>query len=287
MALEELLKLVEFFMRVRGFERKEVSWTPDGGPLSYYEDGELGPESRRVVLVHGLGNYSVVWFKCMGPLAKEHWVQAVDLPGFGHSEPPAGRSYSTLNEMQAAVTALLESEEQKAVLVGQSLGGWVSTKIALDRPELVDQLVLINNAGVLYPQVHELRELLLAGSKDEIKAFWKRLWYRIPLLNSLFVGEFLERVEQPQIADFLDSLGPDDFLNDRLREIEVPTTILWGASDRFIPRFCVDIMLREMREARAIWIPKCGHIPQVERPKQVITCLQRLLAHPPSPPPPA
>lgn len=287
MALEEILKLVEFMMRARGAERKEISWTPDAGPLSYLEAGEPGPESRRIVLVHGLGNYSVVWYKVLRALAKDHRVQAVDLPGFGLSTPPEGQPYATLNEMQAAVTALLESEDQKAVLVGQSLGGWVSAKIALDRPELVDQLVLINNAGVLYPQVHELRELLLAGSKEEIKAFWKRLWYRIPLFNSLFVGEFLERVEQPQMADFLNSLGPDDFVNDQLHALDVPTTVLWGANDRFIPRFCVDIMMREIREARTIWIPRCGHIPQLERPKVVTKCLQTLMAHPPGPPPAA
>jgi pimeloyl-ACP methyl ester carboxylesterase len=283
MALEEFVRLLELIMRVRGFERRVHK--ADGVELAFHQHGRTDPDATRIVLVHGLGNSSVVWMKCLGPLGRGHFVQAIDLPGFGQSPAPEGHAFASVTQMRDALVSFLESDPRPAVLVGQSLGGWVSMKTALARPDLVEQLVLVNTAGILYPQVHELRELLMVTSREEIKAFWRRLWHRIPWINHLFINDFIARTDEPIVSGFLASLGSGDFLNEELHGMKVPTSIFWGVSDRFIPRLCVDVMVRELPETRVLWVPRCGHIPQLERPKMLTRFIRQLVAEPPPAPP--
>jgi pimeloyl-ACP methyl ester carboxylesterase len=282
--LERFLQLLELIMRLRGFRPHRLEAA--GHEIAYQEAGRRRKDGRSVVLVHGLGNSSSVWFKVVRRVVRRHHVLAIDLPGYGKSPTPPGQAFAQIGQLRDALIAFLEAKaDGPYVLVGQSLGGWVSAKVAAKRPELVEQLVLVNNAGVYYPQVQELSELMLVETREEVEAFWRRLWHRMPVLNWLFIDDYISRMEAPRVVEFIESIKADDFINDDLPDLPVPTTILWGASDRFIPRQSVETMLRRLREAVVYWIPECGHIPQLERPKIVSRILEALLTSPPAPPP--
>ena len=102
--------------------------------------------SARAVYVHGLAGSSLNWTDLMHLLAPALPGVAVDLPGFGLSEAPPDHDYS-LAAHAAAVAALIEAEGGRPVhLFGNSLGGAVSVRLAVERPDLVRSLTLISPA---------------------------------------------------------------------------------------------------------------------------------------------
>src|SRR5215472_3689835 len=109
------------------------------------------PGSEPAVFVHGLGGSALNWTDVMGLLSDATAepllaAEALDLPGFGFSPPPADGDYS-LDARVAAVIALIDERGYGPVhLIGNSLGGAISTRVAARRPDLVRTLTLISLA---------------------------------------------------------------------------------------------------------------------------------------------
>lgn len=103
-----------------------------------------------VVLVHGLGGAWQHWYANIGPLAEAgSHVVAVDLPGFGRSEILAGEtSIGGYADLVEAVVGRLGLTDRPAVLVGNSMGGFIAVEAALRRPARVGGLVLAAAAGM-------------------------------------------------------------------------------------------------------------------------------------------
>ncbi len=116
-----------------------------------------------VVLVHGLGGSAGHWLPCARLLARDHRVVLVDLPGHGDSAMPEPFS---LERAVQALDGVLEQERGPVVLVGHSVGGLVAAQEALDHPERVRALVLVETA--LRPQVEgaERDAMLRALDRD-------------------------------------------------------------------------------------------------------------------------
>ena len=279
MELETLLGWLETAMRIRGIRRH--GWEQDGIRLSYHAAGRPGRE-HTVVLVHGLGSNTLSWVKVFPALARRYRVYALDLPGYGHSPMPTGKDHAPIPDQVEAVAKFLQSlPEKRVTLVGQSMGGWVCAKVAAKHPEIVEQLVLCNNAGVLYPDVGELRRALDLKTHDEVQRFWGTLWYRVPGFYRYFKGDYVSKMQARRVIGFFDSLQEADFINDDLPNLRMPVSILWGMNDRFIPAKTVDLMLPLLENGRVYWIPRCGHIPALERPDEFVRILRGLL--PPRP----
>src|ERR1700682_362405 len=128
------------------FESRTV--TIDGVNI-HYVCGGSGPP---LVLVHGLGSSAAVEFvDNLEPLAAHHRVLAIDLPGFGKSDKPI-LDY-TIDLFVKAVRDLMTSEGLEGAAVrGVSRGGRVAWGLALESPELVERLVLVDALGVGPPR---------------------------------------------------------------------------------------------------------------------------------------
>lgn len=113
-----------------------------GGPVHYVEFGGEGPP---LVLVHGLGGSHVNWAGVGARLTTHGRVLALDLAGFGRT-PLAGRSASVDANGKLLERFLREVVKQPAVLMGNSMGGFLSLRTAARAPELVRALVLVNPA---------------------------------------------------------------------------------------------------------------------------------------------
>ena len=114
------------------------------GPVHYVDFG--GPDDGpAVVLVHGLGGSHLNW-DLFAPLLNPHArVWALDLPGFGRSEP-GGRQVSVPANVAVLDRFLAEVVGEPAVLVGNSMGGMISILAAGERPDAVTGLVLLDPA---------------------------------------------------------------------------------------------------------------------------------------------
>lgn len=127
-------------------------------PPTHYAFGH-GPD---VVILHGLGTTAQDWLPVSRLLARHYRVTLVDLPGHGMS--PLPEPFSLDRAVAALDRALAETSDQPVILVGHSLGGLVAAQEALERPDRVRGLVLVETA--LRPQVTPAERAHLEAEMD-------------------------------------------------------------------------------------------------------------------------
>jgi 4,5:9,10-diseco-3-hydroxy-5,9,17-trioxoandrosta-1(10),2-diene-4-oate hydrolase len=239
-----------------------------------------------IVLIHGLTGSWQNWLEQLPVFARDHRVIAIDLPGFGASPMPSEKI--SIPGYARHVRALLgELGVERAVVVGNSMGGFIGVELAIQFPELVDRLVLVSAAGLSIADMrHEnvlavLRRLegRLAAYTGWIGAHSDALTRR-PRARRMLLGlvaEHPERLAAPLIAEqvrgsgkpgFIDALDAltDYPIRDRLGEITCPTLIVWGAKDHIIPVGDADDFEQLIPDARKVVWPDTGHVAMFERP---------------------
>ncbi|HEV2060446.1 MAG TPA: alpha/beta fold hydrolase, partial [Solirubrobacteraceae bacterium] len=143
--------------------RAHLRWVPvRGRPVNVLDIGE-GPV---VVFLHGLSGCWQNWLESIPPLAGDHRVIAIDLPGFGESPMPA-EPISVSGYARTVVDLLDELGVPEATIVGNSMGGFVGCEIAIRFPARVQRLVLVAPAGLsLRHMRHERRRGLRARAQN-------------------------------------------------------------------------------------------------------------------------
>ncbi|MBM3926046.1 MAG: alpha/beta fold hydrolase [SAR202 cluster bacterium] len=251
-------------------------WTRARGVnVRYFRLGQGPP----VVLIHGLGESSLVWCSNMEELASNHTVIALDLPGHGASDNPQWR-YS-LDESQEFLIDFMDSLHlHQPSLIGNSMGGLVSLSLGLDRPERIDKLVLANSAG-LGREVAGFLRLLSLPLLGEFMALPKQqgvrfLMSRLPDdddgLTEAFVAALFEERRRPgntaamlrMLRSGVNLLGvkPWAVLTNRLSELKAPTLVLWGKRDAIFPVKHAYRAAKLIPKARLKVFDNCGHWPQ-------------------------
>ncbi|MFY9315002.1 MAG: alpha/beta fold hydrolase [Burkholderiales bacterium] len=247
----------------------------------YWAAGEGGAP---IVLLHGFGASVELWRFTLPALAKHHRVLAVDLPGFGRSDKP--EAPYTLSYLAAFVRDFLDAMGMpRATLVGNSLGGGVALRFALDFPARLERLGLVAPAALGRGGSPLLRlmslpgvgELLSRPSRAGTARLFRLATHNPAVVTDTIVDEAYQLARLPGTQrGFLGALralvnplgqrreifGP---ILDGLPLIAAPTLVLWGRQDRFVP-------VAHAGAARAIsgvrvevWDP-CGHLPMIERP---------------------
>src|SRR3984957_8606202 len=124
--------------------REHQRWiTVADTPLNTIDLGEGDP----IVFVHGLSGSWPNWLEQLPVFARNHRVIAMDLPGFGHSPMP--KEPITISAYARILDKLLgELGVDAAVVVGNSMGGFISAELAIAFPQRVERLVLISAAGI-------------------------------------------------------------------------------------------------------------------------------------------
>jgi pimeloyl-ACP methyl ester carboxylesterase len=260
-----------------------------GGVRLRYVRAGAGPA---VVLLHGFASSIVTWRDVMPALARTHDVVAVDFPGFGGSEVRPGLPASRYGEL---VLGLLDHLGiPHASLAGNSLGGGVAIVVAAGHPERVDRLVLIDSVGYNLAAADRPWLLRVAGRKPVT-----RLVEALPLrralvtlaLRQIFQDDRLvtaERVDEyvaPLLrpgavaaAQALLDSGDDLGLTGLVARVRVPTLVIWGREDTWVPVEHADRFLADIPGSRKAVIEGCGHMPQEERPADVTRLLEEFLA---------
>lgn len=238
-------------------------------------------EGPTLVLVHGLGGSLVVWEPVIDLLAAERDVIAVDLPGFGGSDPlPAGTRHSAI-AMGRAVTAHLESlGVERPHLAGNSLGAWTALEMSADGDAA--SVCCISPAGLwkrrLGPRAYNTRKagrrgrgLIYAALRTERgrRALMSTTVARPELLSSdeaiLWLSAWLDA---PSYDDANDMMRQTPF--ERAGQIDVPVTIAWGESDRLVAPPKPE---RMPPGARYFTVPGWGHTPTKDDPEGVARVL--------------
>lgn len=265
-----------------------------GRPVNYVDVGS-GPA---VILVHGLSGNWMNWLENIPQLVREHRVIAIDLPGFGRS--PLPQSAITIGLYADVLIALMHKLGlDTATLIGNSMGGQISAKLAIEHPELIDRLVLVSPAGVTIdiarnPQVLWVLKtfgwLYSAGARTASLGS-DPLSKSAPLRRALLgvVCRYPERLPGPLVQRQIFGAGTPGFapavhaigncdLSDELERIEMPTQLIWGRNDRIVPSGDLRLWGRDIESSESVIYEDTGHVPMFERPARFNADVNAFLA---------
>ena len=259
----------------------------DGVRLRYVRAG-TGPA---VVLLHGFASSIFTWRDVLPELARGHDVVAVDLPNSGGSAirpdlPPAAYPRLVMGLMDRLGLG-------RASLVGNSLGGGIAVLVAAQHPEHVDRLVLIDSVGynlaakerpwVLraagVPPVARLLEALPVRRAVVTRAL-RQVFFDDRLVTADRIDEYVAPLLRPGAVPAGQALlaGSDDMgFPGVVAQVRAPTLVIWGREDRWVPVGDADRFLADIPGARKAVIEGCGHLPQEERPAEVLKRLEDFL----------
>ncbi|UPT75070.1 MAG: alpha/beta hydrolase [Elusimicrobiota bacterium] len=246
------------------------------GSLSAYERSTCvaGAPCRCVALVHGMGDTALTWNKLMlggdgaPPPPAGVRVLAVNMPGTDGSAPSADYG---IRAQSRVLRAALEARCPRWTVAGNSLGGWMAGWLAVDWPQGVERLVLVNAAGLTDPTEQALAtaRLLAAPTIPEMKAFSARA-YAVPKpVPERAWPAVIASIRSRPTAAILAALTLDDVLDARLKDVKAETVVVWGASDRVLPAGFAGRFAKGIRGAKLVEIAACGHLPQQECPGPV------------------
>src|SRR5215469_7094678 len=128
----------------------EGTYEVGGSPIHYYRAGQRGTP---IVLIHGLGGSAEAWGFLLPRLRKQYTVYALDLPGFGRT-PLAPEGIDIRTHVLYLERFLDALGSPRVTLVGNSLGGWIATRFAVEYPQWVERLYLLNSAGLRRENMH-------------------------------------------------------------------------------------------------------------------------------------
>jgi pimeloyl-ACP methyl ester carboxylesterase len=263
-----------------------------GAEVNYVEIGEGDP----VLFIHGISGSWQNWLENLPHLCAGRRAVALDLPGFGASPMPSWRidmpAYGQLVHDFCEKVGV-----ERATLVGNSMGGFISVEAATTDPGRYERLVLVAAAGILNTWSPELRATATAWAWNQFGPHFARRGRAIvsrPRARQIVFGPFvrypgrlredllLEQIEggltkADGFSDALQSLIRHD-IRDRLADVEMPTLVIGGLSDRVIPVAAAISYHRRIPGSRLEIFERTGHVPQLERPSRFNALLDEFLA---------
>jgi pimeloyl-ACP methyl ester carboxylesterase len=265
------------------------------GVDTYVAEAGAGPP---ILLIHGYGDTADGWRRVVPGLLKDHRVVAIDMPPFGRSSAPPKRKLLDFYK-EFFPTLLDELELDRTTVIGHSLGGAVSLRLAIENPDRVERLGLVAPAGLGSAPPWWWHALTA-------RALWQgALSIPSPLTTPLVrrgLRTFLELrlVDNPrnlddEISHLVQMHGSghdlklllaaghaciDSYKGTLLEEslaLDIPLWMLWGRRDGLVPSVHARAFAQAHPDAKVHVLDDCGHYPHIELPTRFNTLLRRWL----------
>ncbi|MBE9171251.1 alpha/beta fold hydrolase [Pleurocapsales cyanobacterium LEGE 06147] len=259
---------------------------------------QAGTDGLPILLLHGTGESALDWAWVMPILARNYRVYAPDFPGSGESSKPI-RDYSLDFYTHFAINFLNKIAVERAVVVGNSLGGLIALRVALFSWERVATLVLVDSTGLgrrVNPFLSSLTlpvygEIAIAAAKMPLGAT-VRSRSRAPLLfahpTKIPREWYTEQERLAQTPGFLEAtlsslraqlspLGQRAVMVDVFPKLQMPTLLMWGTNDLIFPKIQAENAVKHLQQGQLVLLPDCGHIPHLEHPERFSYALNEFL----------
>ncbi len=245
------------------FEKKE--WIDESGTLPYYVAGE----GRALLYLHSGGGPRLS--RVLEGLAEGHRVIVPTMPGFDGTELREDlRSKRGLARLMGEFTDEIIGED--CDVMGQSFGGWVAAWLALERAELVDQLILEAPAG-LRPK----GKGGLAKTPDEVQ---RQLYVHPENLRPEDASDEDPKVQLARLRHYnQEGADMDEDLAGRLAEIQSLTLVLMGVEDTVIPAETGWLLKERLPNVYLTYIDDAAHNIEVDQPERVLKLVRKFLEH--------
>jgi pimeloyl-ACP methyl ester carboxylesterase len=255
---------------------------------------DQGPreDPRPILLLHGTSASLHTWDGWVAALAGPHRVIRVDLPGFGLTGPSPDGDYRLAAYVRFVVAVLDHLDVRQAVVAGNSFGGNVAWKVAVDHPERVSRLVLVDAAGypftprsvpigfrlAQWPALRPLLANLLPRSLVESSV--RDVYGHPELITPELVDRYFELTlragNRAALSERLRQSPSGEFAA-QIKQVRQPTLIIWGGRDRLIPIDSAHLFQRDIQGSRLVLFEDLGHVPQEEDPVRTAGAVQAFL----------
>jgi pimeloyl-ACP methyl ester carboxylesterase len=303
------LKIIAVVLTAFLFLAALYLWTPDkskaelekiyGSPKTayvsalgvkiHYQDTGSSKNQIPILFLHGFGSSLQTWDAWAEALSNEYRVISLDLPGFGLTgEDPSG-IYTDQRSVEVIEAFLKELQIPKVVLVGNSMGGKFAWQFAARYPDQVAKLVLISPDGYASPGIEYGKKPEVPAIAELYRYFFSKTFLAMNLepayanpktLNDALVNRYYDLMLAPGVRGAILGRMQQTVLQDpipSLATIKIPTLLLWGEKDAFIPIANSNDYLKVMPNAKRVSLPNIGHLPQEEQPSIGLAALKEFL----------
>jgi pimeloyl-ACP methyl ester carboxylesterase len=250
-----------------------------GQSIHYFDLGS-GPV---VVLVHGLGSRKEDWLPVLEPLAQKYRLLVPDQIGFGKSDKPL-LDYTVQTYVDFLNEFLRQLKVEKASLVGESLGGWISALYAVELSDgahliALDKLVLIDAAGLKQDTpIPNLNPSSLAAMRGVMESvFYDTSWLTEDALRKIFTDKLSVHDGYTVRSLLANAAAGAERLDDRMAKIKTPTLIVWGKQDKLLPIASGERFAAGIAGAKLVSFDKCGHVPPIEKTDEFVAAVTAFL----------
>lgn len=251
-----------------------------GMQVHYRDEGNI-VDSMPVLLIHGTSSSLNTWDSLINYLPSNKRIIRLDMPAFGLTGPSPENKYSYTYYSDFLNAFLKELKVQQCIIAGNSLGGGIAWHFALDYPQEVAKLILIDASG--YPKINEkgslgfkiasipiLNNLLLYVTP---KSLVKKSLETVFVDQNLITEERITRYHELLLAEGNRKAALSIFKNrfdqqtNRIKDIQQPTLIIFGEKDQLINSDNAYLFQKDIKNSKAVILKNVGHVPMEEAPK--------------------
>jgi pimeloyl-ACP methyl ester carboxylesterase len=262
------------------------------GQLVHLRDVGPRDDPEPLVLIHGTSASLHTWEGWVKDLSPQHRVISFDLPGFGLTGPSASGDYHGDTYARFVLDLMDQLKVQRFAVAGNSLGGEVAWRTALMAPQRVTRLILVDAAGPDFqsdsmpigflvarvPVLNRIfdwvlpRPMVLAsvrsvyGDPSRVTDALVERYYQLALRegNRRALVQRLQQSQRGQDAE-------------RIRELKLPTLILWGGRDKLVPPSVGRQFKQDIAGSELLVFDDLGHVPHEEDPARTVAPVQAFL----------
>jgi pimeloyl-ACP methyl ester carboxylesterase len=267
---------------------------------------QYGSGEPVMILLHGFGASTFSWREVTGPLSQQGTVIAYDRPAFGLTERPLpgswqGDSPYGAKENVRLLFGLMDAlKVQKAILVGNSAGGTVAVQAALQNPERVSGLVLVDAAiyaaggtrfGLMAPFVNTPQMARIGPylsrtlGSDQGTEFLRTAWHDPSKITDAITAGYRKplQVDDWDVAlwEYTKAGSGNEDLAAHLKELKMPALVIAGDDDRIIPTDLSVRLAGDISGSKLVIVPACGHLPHEECPAAFLQAVDDFLKNQP------
>lgn len=262
--------------------------TVNSHKIAYLEQGEGSP----IILIHGIPTYNILWRKIMPEISKTYKVFAPDMLNYGDSDKPVDTNVSIGAQSRLIKAFMDKLNLESADIVGHDIGGGVAQLMAVNYPERVRRLVLIDSVCFDSWPIPEFIKLQEEGIEDKMsfEEFLKMMRELMPRgvhnksamtddVIELYLIPWSRKDNRKALLRNILRLNPEytQAIAGELKHIPHETLVLWGEHDEFQKPSYATKLAETIPKTSLVWIKKAGHWPMEEKPDDVIHYLMSFL----------
>jgi pimeloyl-ACP methyl ester carboxylesterase len=266
----------------------------DGFQTYFVQNGQNGPE---ILLLHGFGSSTFTWRKNLEALGKIGRVTAIDIKGFGLTEKPKDGQYGEAAYVRQVLAVMDALGIKKPLIIGNSMGGAVAARVALENPGRCSGLILVDAArpytrldfaasGVDTTKFKGRPSVLATAlvrtmiRRDRIKGFLDSVYEgHEPVTDAMIDAYYVPTTIEGAPEALLSMMNPppDSAKPIPLANLKCPVTVLWGKQDNVIPVRAGESLAHDIPNSELVIWASAGHLPHEDKPEEFHALVQQFV----------